>query len=320
MEKGSAAGSAAAVAAYVSETRCRRTRLLAHFGERRAGGCDPGAGEAICDCCANPVAVRTMQRAAERRAEAAFEAAAVATAEDQERQQQDGRQTQQRSWDGSQGRDAYSSDPYRRDAYSLDPYERADVSVSADGSNARTVSDAQDTEEKEEEQEWPPPPAPRPNPFCTGGQAAASGTGCGSAAAGLAPQQLKQLSMRTRLRPSGSAGAAMAAPAAPVPAGVAAATSKLPDGGLRRPFKPLVPNCRPPKKACIADGQHQKAAAKVMDEGQHRQPQATEGMQASSLPAAGRAAAAPPLNPSGLGVRRPFKPPRMAMPKSRAEP
>lgn len=56
LEKGPRAGSAARVAAYACEPRCRRRALLAFFGEERSGGCGGGgdAGELRCDYCANP--------------------------------------------------------------------------------------------------------------------------------------------------------------------------------------------------------------------------------------------------------------------------
>ncbi|KAL4426260.1 hypothetical protein ABPG77_009875 [Micractinium sp. CCAP 211/92] len=80
MERGPRQGAVGAVAAYIQEPRCRRRALLSHFGEKRAGGCQPGDGEQACDWCRDPKGVLAQLAALERQLERAAAADAPAAA------------------------------------------------------------------------------------------------------------------------------------------------------------------------------------------------------------------------------------------------
>eukprot|EP00879_Flechtneria_rotunda_P009696 GHRR01010145.1.p1 GENE.GHRR01010145.1~~GHRR01010145.1.p1 ORF type:complete len:560 (+),score=215.08 GHRR01010145.1:2255-3934(+) len=57
LEKGSRAGSAAAVADYSCQPGCRRRKVLAYFGQNR-GACNASKHELLCDYCSQPQATR----------------------------------------------------------------------------------------------------------------------------------------------------------------------------------------------------------------------------------------------------------------------
>eukprot|EP00887_Chlorella_sp_A99_P007120 scaffold2.g7120.t1 len=294
MEKGVRRGATAAVAGYIQQARCRRAALLGHCGEKRGSGCSEGAGEARCDVCTDLQAVRLQLRLLERRMDAAAEAAAESAA------------AVLAGGRGQRGRGSWAANPYER------------ACAGSGGEDGAT--DAKDAYAEEGSDSGPVAWVP-PDPFRT------------AASAARAPQPAQHQPPRRQLglRPQPPAAAAGSAvhPLGPAPVNAGAAppaaaapSAWLPGGGLRRPLKPLIPN-RPIKRPLEAETE--VGQQNVLPEGQRAgrpaPPAAACGsggtcsMPAAVAPAAAAAGgAAPPalLAKRVLGVRRGFKPPRMA--------